>query len=234
MMMEGSQRRSKRITTRIDYKALSEGPKIPHRTRKQQGKVSWSTSTFFPIEILDEDVVNDIPHVLVHYVDWDDHYNEWKPLGEILRIPNEYIFSNPEGTSLFYLQLATTIKENLHIHRKTDSLVVIRLPIQRESFEEIKRCGHCNLQNWYELSKLSDLNDQLGISWHFRVINQNRDFAFIVDGTVRYRLLEKRPLIEFEPANGHPIYKHRGYLLVFKFVRDRGNALTLVNFMDHN
>ena len=105
--------RSKREITRINYKT---------KCSKKPQKISWSTSIYFPIEILDEAVVNNIQQVLVHYVDWEDKYNEWKSLGEMLTIPNEYIFSTPEGTSLLYLQLAITITENLHVQPKTDSM----------------------------------------------------------------------------------------------------------------
>lgn len=219
--------RSRRTTTRVDYKALSEGPKI--NSGEKTKHISWSASTFFPINIVDEAIVNGVPQVLVHYIDWDKKYNEWQPLGDVLTITDQYIFTNPEGTSLFYLQLATAVKENLHIQRKTDSLVEIRLPMQKESFDLIKRCGRSKSQGWYFISKLSDLNELLGNNWHFRVVNKNKDFAFIVDGTVRYRLSERRPLVEFD-ADGNPTYKHRGFFLVFKFLRDRGNGLALVSF----
>ena len=214
---------------RVDYRALANGPQLP-RKKQSLKKEKWSTSKLYPLEVLDAKLDNDIPLVIVHYIGWDSRYDEWRQLGEVVNIPQEYICSSPEATTLSYLQLGTLIKENLHIQRKTDSLVTIHMPLQKEAFESIQVLGEVNTRGWYHLHCLRDLDKLLGARWDMRIMNKNKDFAHVVSGTVMYKLLERQPLKEYD-SDGNPTFRHRGFQLVFKFVRDRGCSISLQNYM---
>ena len=214
---------------RVDYKALANGPQLPRKSQSLK-KETWSTSKFYPLEVLDEKTENDIPLVLVHYIGWDSRYDEWRQLGEVVNIPEEYIFSSPESTALLYLQLGTQIKENLHVQRKTDSQVTLHIPLPKTAFESIQVLGEEDPKGWYHLRCLRDLDVLLGSHWDIRIVNENKDFAHVVSGTVMYKLLERQPLREYD-SEGKPSFRHRGFQLIFKFVRDRGNSILLQNYM---
>ena len=218
--------RPKRCQRRVDYKALAEGPAF-HRER--QTATNWSTSKLYPMNILDFKTEHDTVYDLVHYIGWDKRYDEWRPVNEIVDIPKEFL-ETTEATSFFYLQLATRIKEALHIQRKTDSSVEVCLPMPRDAFEPLKLYGQLNSSGKYSLSKLTDLNELLGQNWHFKIVNANKDFAFIIEGTLSFCMTERPPLVEFN-ADGGSVITHRGFVLVVKFVRARGNAGDLQVFL---
>ena len=221
--------RSRRGLQRVNYKRLAEGPVL---TEEKDKSPRWSTQKLFPLEVVDTKTDDGVNFVLVHYLGWAKKYDEWRPLNEIINVPTEYIESTPAATSGFYLQLSVNIKENLSIQRKTDSFIELRLPIVRDAFEPLKGCGYPGKQGNYFVKRLCDLDAVLGEQWFFRITNKNRDFAFVVDGSVSYRMIERRPLVEYMPDHDcAPKYIHRGFHLVFKFVRDRGNASDLHQFL---
>ena len=221
--------RSRRSVRRVDYKQLAEGPSLKSEREKSH---KWSTKKLFSLEILDTKTEDNVTLALVHYTGWANKYNEWRPLHDIVTVPTEFIESTPEATSAFYKQLSVNIKENLSIARKTDSLIELRLPIAREAFHPLEICGISDKRGSYSVKCLNDLDAVLGERWFFRVINKNRDFAFVVEGSVSYRVIERRPLIEFTPDQDcTATYVHRGFHLVFKFVRDRGNASDLNHYL---
>lgn len=224
--------RSRRNVQRVDYKQLSEGPSVTSKTTKLQ--CQWSTKELFPLEIIETKIEDDITFALVHYIGWAKRYDEWRPLSDIISVPKEFVQSTPAATLAFYLQLAVNIKENLSIARKTDSLIELRLPIVREAFAPLQKCSTCipGKGGNYSVKSLHDLDVLLGERWFYRVINKNRDFAFVVDGSINFRVIERRPLIEYTSDQACvPTYVHRGFHLVLRFVRDRGNAADLNRYL---
>lgn len=223
--------KSKRKRKAIDYKKLAEGPNI--KLPKQQTTVEkWSTSKLYLLEVLDalEDEQG-IVTVLVHYTGWSSKYDEWRPASDIIDIPPEFIFTTEEATNFFYSQLKVLIKETLHIQRKTDSSVVIRMPIQKDSFNKLQSFGSRSSTKTQQYSaKCQDLDVLFGKGWHYRIVNANRDFAYVIDGTITFRLVERIPLVEQSP-DGKNICTHRGYMIVFNFVRGRGNASDLEKYL---
>ena len=223
--------RSKRNLLRVDYKKLSEGPAFS----KEKIKTStWSTSKLYRLNILETKVEAGVTFCLVHYIGWDKKFDEWKQLSEIIDVPEEFLKSSEQAISLFYKQLAITIKEKLTITKREDSFVEIRVPVVRDAFEHLKRSSSsAEVNGKYNLNNLSDLNEILGEGWHYRIVNRNQDFSFIIGETVSFYILERQPLTEFM-KDGSLKLIHRGFVLVFRFVRDRGNRFDLQQFLCNN
>ena len=127
--------------------------------------------------------------------------------------------------------MSISIKENLNIRRSTDSLVEIRTAIiTKQAYEPLKLLGVPKSKGYLGIINLSKLDYLLGKNWHFWIVSSNRDFAYIVQETVVFKLIERRPLIDYK-EDGSKQFIHRGFVLVFKFVKDRGNAMDLNLFV---
>ena len=64
----------------------------------------------------------------------------------------------------------------------------------------------------------------LGERWHIRILNEDKDFCYVVHSTVEYYLYHCTPLIDsYEPL--HAV--DGGYCLIFRFVRGDGVQSTL-------
>ena len=109
----------------------------------------------------------------------------------------------------------------------------IDLPFDRIEFDgglrlcgKEKRCVH-GVQR-YTINQFQDLNRLLGINWHFRGINVNGDFCYVILNTVEYYLYHRRPLKEFMPSLTGERYtadlRDVGDMLVFTFVRGDGTS----------
>ena len=82
------------------------------------------------------------------------------------------------------------------------------------------------------LARNEELDDILGESWSYRIINKNGDFAYVINGTVRYWIKVPPSINEFKfygdkliesALENHPV-------LVFTFVRGDGNWTTRTVF----
>ena len=83
----------------------------------------------------------------------------------------------------------------------------------------------------YSIRDNSDLDNFLGVKWNERVFNEIGDFAYVVDGTVRYWLTRKIPIVEFK-YKGDTFVKSEIeglHLLVFTFVRGDGNKAQYIS-----
>ena len=65
----------------------------------------------------------------------------------------------------------------------------------------------------------------LGRNRHFRGLNSNGDYCYVVLETVEFYLHKRQPLQEFFPAQGKPLCNSRdlGYMLTFSFGRGDGH-----------
>ncbi|KAJ8049454.1 hypothetical protein HOLleu_02210 [Holothuria leucospilota] len=183
-------------------------------------QVKWSTSQYFKLDILDQREFCGQHQVLVHYKGWAKKFNEWRCLNEILETPSSAII--PGAKELLQDQLLIRIKEQLNGNRRTDSLVEIKLPIQQQTFEEIKCFLVPGPKNIFYLNKWTDLDAYLGRGWHYRGLNSNGDVCFVVEGSVQVRMYERQPLTEYVSPESSSTLLHRGFQFVFKFVKDNG------------
>ena len=95
--------------------------------------------------------------------------------------------------------------------RKVDSLVSVQVPIQKDAFQNLESLGkrHQNKKGWLT-SDCNTLATLFGEKWHYRVVNSNKDFAYVVDGTIIFRLKERPPMIDYSDE-GQLTYSHRGF-----------------------
>ena len=137
-----------------------------------------------------------------------------------------------ETRCLFLSNWKIAVTENLHCQRKVDSLVEIRLQIPKDLFQEIAAVGKPHKRGQYIVDNLHNLDQFLGNNWHYRVANRQRDFAFIADNKVFFRLSERKPLVEYTDNGEIMKCCHRGFVFVFKFVRGLGNGLDFDQFLE--
>lgn len=78
------------------------------------------------------------------------------------------------------------------------------------------------------INSLSDFDCILGEGWHWRVCNEERDFAHIEPGTLKYWMSKRRPLEEYT-SEGFKQLLHRGYRFHLQFVHCTKNSdLTVI------
>ena len=233
MMEAGAERRpGLRPAHRVNYKKLSE-LKLPKASRSRPSTVDQEH--LYPVEIVEEDSLR----YKVHYVGYSRSFDEWKSKEEIVALGEDAdedtggveLVPNSERFML-YNELAIRIKTSLNSHRKLSPVVRIDMPFDRIEFDgglrisgKEKRSIH-GVQR-YTIAQFQDLNRLLGVNWHFRGINANGDFCYVIRNTVEYYLYHRRPLKEFMPSTegSSPIkLRDTGYMLVFTFVRGDGTS----------
>ena len=70
------------------------------------------------------------------------------------------------------------------------------------------------------------LDEVLGINWDKRIFNSNGDFAYVIDGTLKFWLARKSPIIEYKFVGHGKVLKsviEDTTQVVFTFVRGDGN-----------
>jgi len=83
----------------------------------------------------------------------------------------------------------------------------------------------------YKINHFRDLNPLFGQHWHFRGLNTNGDYGYVVLETVEFYLHSRRKLVEYLPptsASASITEKSTdiGYVLTFCFVRGFGTQST--------
>jgi hypothetical protein len=128
-------------------------------------------------------------------------------------------------------ELAVRIKTLLNSHRKLSPVVRINMPFDRIEFDgglrisgKEKRSVHVHGVQRYTIAQFQDLNRLLGTNWHFRGINANGDFCYVILNTVEYYVYHRRPLKEFMPPISAEGSRTIGYVLVLTFVRGDGTS----------
>lgn len=79
----------------------------------------------------------------------------------------------------------------------------------------------------YEIINNYDLDDLLGLKWNERILNENGDFVYVIDGIVKYWLFEKSFIVEYKYIGVKYIKLEIEdlYMLVFIFVWGDGNKI---------
>ena len=211
----------------MDYKASNDivlpVAKKCHRPRQK--------SELYPIEVIERD--DEAKRVKVHYTGYGSSDDEWKDEDDIVDLTQG---CDVEPTHLItptfnlYQQLALKIKGSLQSSRKGTPEVRIVMDFDKLQFDGgIRRVGTLKTKKGHDkfaIKNYSDLDEFLGRKWFIRGINSNGDFCYAMLETVRFYLSQKPPLVDFYPEDQHFKKKlyHRGYNLVFSFVRVDGVA----------
>lgn len=136
--------------------------------------------------------------------------------------------SLPDRTSAFIYNLAKSIKAALYSSKKESPEVRIEERVDADIYEgSFKNIGVVKKQmgkNVHTVVNNADLCHVLGNKWFERIININCDFCYVVAGTVRFWLTEKRPVKEFFYF-GDYLLEHQisnDLLFIFNFARGDG------------
>lgn len=165
----------------------------------------------FILQIVDRDKTSN--KVKIHFVGYDSSFDEWRDVGDSLNGERSKMLcrstirfepcmdSLPDRTSAFIYNLAKSIKAALYSSKKESPEVRIEERVDADIYEgSFKNIGVVKKQmgkNVHTVVNNADLCHVLGNKWFERIININCDFCYVVAGTVRFWLTEKRPLKEF-------------------------------------
>ena len=198
---------------------------MSRRSCDGQKSCRWSTNTLFDICIKDTRVTSQRTEVLIHYIGWPNSYDEWRESCDI--IERQSIAS--DAVTLFQTTLRTSIQEKLSLARKCDSKVILRIPIQKQTFTaiihvhdlgvKVNRCSRSTKLIKYQPKHLENF---LGIGWWYRINNKNGDFAYVKKATTTFWMQERRPLKTFS-TDLEPTYVPRGFIFMLQFVKGKGN-----------
>jgi len=223
----------------VDYKQLLN-LKLP-RTKK----TCSPKRDLFPVEVIAEEDCR----VRVRYIGYGEEYDEWKDKDEIQIInaedppPNNndsIVLENIAGYQPFslYKELRLRIKCGLSCSRTGSPCVKISMSFDVLQFNGGLKCAGIPSEKksgirHYKLRNYADLNDLLGRDWHFRGINANGDYGYVLLDTVDFYLVKSRSFVEYIPSvmkddtfKSVRLKTDTGYSLVFTFVCDYGTDST--------
>ena len=127
-------------------------------------------------------------------------------------------------------EFGTRIKSALNSNRKGSPLVRIDMPFDSIEFDGglqqfgTKKRFVKGVQR-YSISSYQDLNTLLGAGWHYRGININGDFCYIILNTVEFYLYHRRSFKEYVPTEDLKVkecHRDAGDMLVFCFIKRDG------------
>ena len=214
-----------------NYKELSS-VKLPRGTKRSQR--TMAEDQLYPVNILEK---RD-GQVKVHYVGYDDEYDEWKEEGDLEDLnedSNEHHLEASlsdnvvmEAYSL-YKDLGVRIKRGLLCSRTSSPLIKVVMPFDMLLFNGgLKEAGIRSKKvggvQHYKITHYRDLDVLLGRNWHVRGINANGDYGFVVCDTVDFCLKKSRKLVDYVPTDNGPrcCTIDPGYTLTFSFVFNYG------------
>ena len=212
--------------------------KLPQQFRKsttRKGTAKQSQRKLFSVEIIEKEQ----SRVKVHYIGFSNAFDEWKGESEVEVINGEEIpavddYSTYKQFSL-YDELRIKIKRALSCNRSATPTIKIVMPFDLILFNGgLKAAAVPSRQTggiqYYKITNYQDLNHLLGANWHFRGININGDYGYVVKETVEFYIRRSKPLNEYiySCSDGAPIQSsiNTGYSLAFCFICGYGNKDT--------
>lgn len=218
---------------KTDYKELASF-KMPvsYNTVKRQ-KVK--KNELYPVDILEREE----GRVKIHYIGYENSYDEWKDETELEMIdedcePSRSVTEDLLEPYSLYKDLSVRIKKAITCNRTSSPQVKLVMPFDILMFNGGLRTSGIPTKivggnQYYKISHYRDLNHLLGINWHFRAINANGDYGYVVMETVSFYIRRSKPLIEYILNNDNVLVAksvHTGYSLTFSFVYNYGSRDT--------
>ena len=208
---------------RKDYRRLNSPEKLPRAVRTTTDK-----NKLYPVEVLEsrEETVK------IHYVGYDDKFDEWRKKEDIV-CPSDDKSDDNHHTSALQLEryvpfdhhreLAYAIKATLNSSPRNDPMVRIELPLDLLQFNGGLKLAGTYLRtfrgrNIYGIQKYGDLVPLLGRRWYIRGLNAQMNFCAVKKETVNFHLFRKPSIVDFLAATTQDEICG-GYVLVFRFVR---------------
>ena len=213
-----------------DYRQLTS-LKLPRNSRKQVAQ------KLYPIEV----VARRESQVRIHYIGYDDDYDEWREADDLVPLNQDDNRTNTNHTTIIqpfnlHFELGVKIKQALVCGKKQSPRVIIDIGFDYLLFQGGLQVAGVTTEmvrgiQRYTLKRYHDLDHLLGENWHYRGINSRGDYAFIILDTIEYYLSKRRAITEYSPPaqSSNEITPHKiypGYSLKFSFVRGYGNRST--------
>ncbi len=235
--MELRSRKSIKYRQYVDIK-LPRAYKIPKRSKTKRS----TAEELFPVRIIESE--DSGKRLKFHYVGYPSSFDEWREESDSENIyepsePSEQ--SNPSADCLFEpfslnRNLLLKIKQSLGCGRKGSPEVKVVVPFHSIHFNGgIKLLGIPSKKvqgiQHYTINAYKDLNPLFGPNWHYRGLNANGDYGYIIPNTVHFYLRKCRPLREYLPTKNDDeelctvSLVESGYHLNFCFVCGYGSAL---------
>lgn len=205
----------------------------------QKQKCNKRDSTLYDIEVTEVD--KERKRLKIHYVGYNEKYDEWRPYdgkagesfpfvrSEKLFVPTKDSFE--DRLQSFHNNVYREIKKKLRSWRREDPEVCVDLNVDQDVFE----AGLGSIpgrmypgRTVFTMRSNRMMDPFLGLKWDERILNENGDFAYVVEGTIRYWLGKRSPIVEFKYI-GNKLIKseiENSYFLTFQFVRGDGNKFT--------
>lgn len=178
--------------------------------------------------------------VKLHFKGYSEKYDEWRrcddeniPVSRLERrsIPTED--SLQDRLTSFHESLYRDVKRKLYSIRRDNPDIRIDIPTDKDVFEgglkKVKATASFKRgKTVYVVSWNRDLDPVLGVKWDERILNENGDFAFVVNGTVCFWCIERQGIKEFKLIGGRYVesFIEEADNLIFTFVRGDGNRHT--------
>ena len=230
--VEAVKARSRQPSKRaVESLACAEDGAVARSSKKS------SHHRLYDIEIIEEKDYK----VKIHYAGYSAKHDEWIRKSEVAYKPASGFVPSKKLSLLAVL--ACSIKQKLVPSRKhQDPAVRLQLPFDSDTFQLLQQqgisLGRRRGHQTYAVERYSDLDDLLGERWHIRVTNVNGDFTFAILKTIRFYLIQPRPLLDVDfqkSSTGElefvPYYTEQEKALVFQFVRGDGNKSKLADFL---
>jgi hypothetical protein len=120
---------------------------------------------------------------------------------------------------------AQQIKQSLSCSRRSSPAIRVVVP-----FDAIHFNGGLKLLGTPS-KKVQDLNPLLGKNWHYRGLNSNGDYGYVVLETIDFYVRKCKPIEEYLPAQQDGVsprmsFIDTGYSLTFSFVCGYGSLST--------
>ena len=176
----------------------------------------------------------------VHYIGYESSYDEWKYEAELEVIEEDAEEIKPSVTEellepySLYKDLGVRIKKALSCNRTGSPRIKVVMPFDILMFNGGLRASGIPTKviggnQHYKINHYRDLNHLLGRNWHFRAINANGDYGYVVMETVSFYIRRNRPLTEYTLVDDSFVAKSilpTGYSLTFSFVYNYGSKDT--------
>ena len=159
----------------VNYQEMVE-IKLPKRRRAKDNDL-------YAVSVIHNDGQG---QVKIHYVGYSNSHDEWRDETELVWILNgNSINGIVYAPFSLYNELGSCIKSSLMSRRKESPTVRIESPFDKVLLEGgLKVYGtesryYRGVQR-YKIAKYADLNPLLGQNWHFRGINPNGNFGYVI------------------------------------------------------
>ena len=225
-----------RSKKRVNYREAND-VRIPRAERTR----STTSNELYPVHVVERQGAK---RVKVHYVGYSSAYDEWRDESELESIEVNEVESSEDtayGEHSFEpfslnKHLMLKIKQSLSCSRRSSPAIKIVVPFDAVHFngglkllatpsKKVQGIQH------YTIKHYEDLNPLLGKNWHYRGLNSNGDYGYVVLETIDFCIRKCKPLEEYVPAQEDGVspcvsFIHTGYILAFSFICGYGSLST--------